>query len=166
MSGQILVSSLFPTTESNSGVENVLVDWHTGDYDYDPIYPNALICPKLHDLQEAAYESDGWKAFNESKDAEEMEKVMLEDLGGADWMHILDCEMTSICTGRTLPDVINDFQFDGDDSMFSRLYRHSTGQLGYVYQFNDNEYAKLSMAPVVKEILETVIRPALRAGSR
>jgi len=166
MSGQILVEALFPTTEDNSGDENVLVDWHTGDYDSDPIYPNSNICPRLGELQKEAVNSKDFQAFNNSVEAQELERVMQDDLGGADWMHILDCQMTSICTGRPLPSVLDDFVEDDDDSMFSRIYRHASDQLGKVYEYNDGEYAKLSMAPVLGEILEKVLLPSLSATSR
>ena len=41
MSGQILVESMFPSAE------RVVVDWHTSDYGYDNVYPNANACPRL-----------------------------------------------------------------------------------------------------------------------
>jgi len=41
MSGQLLTEALFPTTEEMTGEENVLVEWHTADYKYDPIYVSA-----------------------------------------------------------------------------------------------------------------------------
>ncbi|GMI06846.1 hypothetical protein TrRE_jg12384, partial [Triparma retinervis] len=166
MSGQILVEALFPTTEANSGVENVLVDWHTADYDSDPIYPNSKVCPRLNELQAAAYSSLEFQSFNTSAEASYLESIMQEDLGGADWMHILDCQMTSLCTGRPLPSVINDFSEDDDDSNFSRIYRHASDQLGKVYTHNDNEYAKLAMAPVLSSILTSTLLPSLTASSR
>ena len=166
MSGQILVEALFPTTESSSGVENVLVDWHTADYDADPIYPNSKVCPRLQELQDAAVSTPEFQAFNNSAEAQELEKVMLDDLGGADWRHILDCQMTSICTGRPLPSVLNDFVKDDDSSIFSRIYSHASDQLGKVYTLNSNAYAKLAMAPVLSDILTSTLLPSLSATKR
>ena len=87
MSGQLLAEALFNTTEDLTGVENVLVDWHTADYSRDPIYPNSKICPRLKELEGEAKLSNEFIATNSSKEAEEMSRIMEEDWGGADWHH-------------------------------------------------------------------------------
>ncbi|GMH62024.1 hypothetical protein TrLO_g8067 [Triparma laevis f. longispina] len=164
-SGQLLVEALFPTTEDQSGSENVLVDWHTSDYGSDPIYPNSYICPKLTELQNEATSSSEFIAVNTSASALKLNSILDSDLGGADWRHILDCQMTSICTDRSIPSSIDDFGADDDDSIFTQIYDHASWQLAYVYQYNNNAHAKLSMAPVLKEVLETSLTPSLTSAS-
>lgn len=34
----------------------------------------------------------------------------------------MDCQMTAICSDRELPKVIDDFQYDGDESNFTQLF--------------------------------------------
>ncbi|GMH94196.1 hypothetical protein TrVE_jg1257 [Triparma verrucosa] len=165
-SGQLLVEALFPTTEDESSTENVLVDWHTSDYVSDPIYPNSHICPKLTSLENEALASPEFIARNTSTSAAQLNSILKDDLGGADWRHILDCQMTSICTDRSLPPSLSDFVSDDDSSFFTKIYDHASWQLAYVYQYNSNAHAKLSMSPLLREIVVTSLTPSLSSSSK
>lgn len=46
--------------------EEVIVPWHTGDYNLDQIYPNSNVCPRLNTLEDTAYASPEWVAENTS----------------------------------------------------------------------------------------------------
>lgn len=46
--------------------DEVIVPWHTGDYNLDQIYPNSNVCPRLDNLEAVAYASPEWIAENTS----------------------------------------------------------------------------------------------------
>ena len=54
----------------------------------------------------------------------------------------LDCQMTAMCSDRHLPDAINDFKYDNDDSNFSKLYDLTNWMYTFPFGFNDSAYAK------------------------
>ncbi|GMI38051.1 hypothetical protein TeGR_g4455, partial [Tetraparma gracilis] len=166
MSGQILTEALFPTTEELSGSENVLVDWMTGDYSRDPIYPNNKICPRMTELQTNARASEDYLAYINSPEIVELTAILTEDLGGADWTHALDCQMTAVCNDRPIPAAIDDFQSDDDNSIFNRITAHASWLHFAVYDYQDAEYAKIAMAPLLGNILKRSLLPSLTAATK
>ena len=163
MSGQILLTSIFDFDSE----KETSIDYHTADYDADPIYPNGKICPKLDYLESVAVEGDEFVRTNTSADAIRLDDILTgEELVYAPWNNILDCMYTTICNDRPLPTVLDDFVSDEDRTgNFNEIIDHATWQLGYVYEFDDSAYAKLAMAPLMMEVLEE-LRKAKRYSSQ
>lgn len=152
MSGQILITGIFDF----DNVAEAIIDYHTADYDADPIYPNSKICPKLSKLRDDAIKSGDFVNRNTSSAVRSLTEILTgPELGYAPWDHILDCQYTTICNDRPLPDVLNDFTSEEDrESVFNKMIDHSTWELGYVYTYNDAAFSKLAMAPLFQEILD------------
>ena len=120
----------------------------------------------MRDLQSDAESSAEYISYNTSSSIQSLKSTLESSLPGYDWMHLTDCQMTSICNDRYVPPVLSDFKSDGDDSVFSRALDFATWQLGYVYLYNDAEYAKLSMGPLLADMLETSLIPSMSASSK
>lgn len=41
-------------------VSGAVLDWHTGDDEYDYLDPNELVCPRLKELSEEALADPSW----------------------------------------------------------------------------------------------------------
>ena len=81
--------------------------WHTGDYDLDQIYPNSEVCPYLDTLEASIYATPEWIAENSSAFQVNLNRELNDIMGGSGewyWQYIFDCFMTTVCTGRDLPD--------------------------------------------------------------
>ena len=111
MSGQVLLRGMFGTQfvqhlEVNG--KYPIIPLHIADRNRDVLDPDQQLCPKLGDLLKGAYSSKNWELFNHSKEASTLRQFMKEELGGT-MVGAIDCLMTTICTDRELPDVLNDF---------------------------------------------------------
>eukprot|EP00903_Cladosiphon_okamuranus_P013039 g12166.t1 len=144
MSGQILTASMLD-------ISGAVLDWHTGDDKYDYLAPNVDQCPRLAELSEEAFADSTWtdftdgflmKALNDS-----MTNVWEEDVV---WWDVLDCLMTTACTGRELPEEMTEDLFEGAISYSTQQYVHEAS-------FNDAAYGKLAMAKLTLEIRERVV---------
>ena len=62
--------------------DEVIVPWHTGDYNLDQIYPNSQVCPRLNTLEDVAYASSAWVAENTSAEITQL-TANLDQLWGA-----------------------------------------------------------------------------------
>lgn len=190
MSGQVLLRGLLGPElidywENHEGRHPVL-PLHTADRSVDIMAPNEAICPRLAEIRERYENSAAYQTFSQSNETKLLEGFMENVLGrsvGEDY-DIIDCLMTTICTDRTLPDSINDYQTPGrrdlqtdnatnssddrsDDSsddgevdygtnLFQRLYQYGESPLSMLYRANDAEYAKLGMAPLWSEIMSQI----------
>jgi len=118
MSGQILFRGLFGEVFSSDD----MVTLHTADYSSDVLTANYEHCSLLQHLEDDARNSP---EFNEHlKSTQNVMKLWKGQLH-ANETRIVDCLMTTICTDRTLPDAVNDF--DGDEngnSVFAQLVRY------------------------------------------
>lgn len=47
--------------------DEVIVPWHTGDYNLDQIYPNSNVCPRLNQIEDQGYATPEWIAENTSQ---------------------------------------------------------------------------------------------------
>lgn len=68
---------------------------------------------------------------------------------------VMDCLMTNICSDRTLPPILNDF--DGEemgDSFFSHLMNYETWKKHFVFDYNHAAYSKTMSGPLWADILE------------
>ncbi|KAL7463246.1 hypothetical protein ACHAXS_003618 [Conticribra weissflogii] len=178
MSGQILLRGLFGPELLDSmrnDDESTVIRLHTGDYSKDVLSINSGICPRLDELQQEAYGSEEFRKWNEtSAEVAEVRRFVKEEMG-LDMIpsSMLDCLMTTICTDRTLPDFVNDYdgslgpkswaidldQTNANDNkfMFERIANYAIKSHNFPYQYNDGAYAKLGMGPLWKEIVSNIL---------
>jgi len=68
--------------------------------------------------------------------------------------------MTAKCNDRHLPKELQ------DTTTFDDVYEHASWKLAYVYQHNDNSYGKLSMAPLLADVLGNSLKPSLASKTK
>lgn len=149
MSGQVLLRGMFGTQfvqhlEVNG--KYPIIPLHIADRNRDVLDPDQQLCPKLGDLLKGAYSSKNWELFNHSKEASTLRQFMKEELGGA-MVGAIDCLMTTICTDRELPDVLNDFH--GVDPRKRRRLQNDE-------EMQDKEHGKNWGEDLFQRILEFV----------
>ena len=153
MSGQTLLQSLFGTSIStNKDLTRIVV--HTGDYKNDILIPNPSTCPKLNDILIDAKNSKSYQTLV-SKIQSHESMLKYKHLNG-DEKNIMDCLMTTICTDRSLPPGLNDFDGEEGNSTFATLMNYDTLQWGYTFTFNNAQYSKLAIGPLWAEIIDKV----------
>ncbi|KAL7543311.1 hypothetical protein ACHAXR_012620 [Thalassiosira sp. AJA248-18] len=177
MSGQILLRGLFEPELLNSGDdETAVIRLHTGDYHLDHLAINHYACPKTADLYRDAYQSDEYKKWiEESMEVKTVKSFVKEQLDMDEMpFSMLDCMMTTICTDRTLPQALNNFDgslgptpweesvessSDNGDftSMFERIANFAIKNFTFSYKYNDAAYPKLGMGPLWKEIMANIL---------
>lgn len=138
MSGQILLHTFFGIDEE------VIVPWHTGDYSLDQIYPNSDVCPRLDTLEDSIMATPEFVAENTSSKITNL-NYALDSIFGAgywDWYHVLDCVMTTVCTGRPLPDGTT---IPMNESIFNATIEQVMYTEAYLNLYNDSQWAKLAM---------------------
>jgi len=178
MSGQILLRGLFGPellSSMHNDDESTVIRLHTGDYSKDVLSINSAICPRLDELQQEAYGSEEFRNWNEtSAEVVEVRRFVKEELGlDVIPSSMLDCLMTTICTDRTLPDFVNDYDgslgpkswavdqdqtnANGNKFMFERIANYAIKSHNFPYQYNNGAYAKLGMGPLWKEIVSNIL---------
>jgi len=142
MSGQILVHSLFDIPHRE------IIDWHTGDYSIDTLYPNAVACPALKKIAAEAFASEGFASGQQTRNVDELEAVLDSALGEGhwSWRYLLDCFMTTACTGRPIP---REDQY-GSVVLTQQIFDRSIEYMEFVYAYmslyDGARYSKLSMS--------------------
>ncbi|KAL7441335.1 hypothetical protein ACHAXH_005793 [Discostella pseudostelligera] len=186
MSGQILLRGLFEqellAAENND--ETVVIRLHTADYDVDILTPESATCPKTLELYNAAYQSDEYKAWIEkSMEAKTVQSFVKNELGLEEIPpSMLDCLMTTICTDRSLPDSLNDYDgslgstpWDEGDrnrgssmnaitrvgkeytNIFEQITNFVVKNYTFSYKYNNGAFPKLGMGPLWKEIMTNIL---------
>ncbi len=147
MSGQTVLSTLFDVYKQS------IVPWHTGDEAIDQIAPNPTACPALNGVQELSYASPDFLKNNNSAEMNALTS-QLDDILGAGywtWYNVIDCFMTTVCTGREIPAnpttgaVLN-------DEIFNATIRSVEYQYAYNSNYNFSRFAKLGMGNTVYEM--------------
>jgi len=168
-SGQVLLSSMFQPEAVEYrklfGVPPVMKH-HTADRERDILSRyRSKDCPKQTAAIARAYESPEYKDFIESKESQTMLSLIENELepkgihfGG------IDCLMTSFCTDRSLPEVLNDYKIPVDNdseyttkygpNRFERLIHFIYANETFKNTYNDAELSKMDMGPLWLEILE------------
>eukprot|EP00591_Stephanopyxis_turris_P006030 CAMPEP_0195520266 /NCGR_PEP_ID=MMETSP0794_2-20130614/16500_1 /TAXON_ID=515487 /ORGANISM="Stephanopyxis turris, Strain CCMP 815" /LENGTH=578 /DNA_ID=CAMNT_0040649589 /DNA_START=73 /DNA_END=1809 /DNA_ORIENTATION=- len=149
MSGQVLIKSIFDVQTDTT------MKIHTVDYERDILTPSEELCPRLKDLEEDAFSSEEFVAFTTSLESAEILEFLETDLKAtkdAIEHQFTDCLMTTYCTDRSMPNGLNDFERDGDGSMFSRTHEFLTKKYTFPMQYNNAAYSKLGMGPLWHEI--------------
>lgn len=112
MSGQVLLRGLFePELLSAGDDETAVIRLHTADYNQDVLAINHVACPRTLDLYHEAYESDEFKKWTDnSMEVKTVNNFFKDELDMEEIPYsILDCLMTTICTDRTLPEKLNNY---------------------------------------------------------
>jgi len=184
MSGQVLLRGLFEQELlSSSNNETAIIRLHTADYALDVLVPDGKKCPKTHQMKNEAYNSDEYKHWIDNSMEVKMAKTLVKEKLGLDNMpsSMLDCLMTTICTDRSLPDSLNDYDGSlgptpwedslqslstsagevesGDDftAMFERIANFAIKNFTFHYKYNDAAFAKQGMGPLWKEIMANIL---------
>ena len=136
MSGQILLRGLFEKelligdhaaaadTDNDGSSSTAIIRLHTADYANDILTPNPRLCPNTFNLFKSAYTSDEYMRWIEHERVEintidEFIKSNMKLTNGVGAMgNMIDCMMTTICTDRTLPSYINDYDGTLGPTMF------------------------------------------------
>jgi len=114
---------------------NPVITHHTADRRNDILSSvrGKMMCSTQQAAMERSHESDEYQAFINSEESARMRQLIDDELepegvlfGG------LDCLMTSICTDRSIPDVINDYKSekidkndagdDDDNNQYTKKY--------------------------------------------
>eukprot|EP00584_Thalassiosira_punctigera_P025375 CAMPEP_0172576440 /NCGR_PEP_ID=MMETSP1067-20121228/137726_1 /TAXON_ID=265564 ORGANISM="Thalassiosira punctigera, Strain Tpunct2005C2" /NCGR_SAMPLE_ID=MMETSP1067 /ASSEMBLY_ACC=CAM_ASM_000444 /LENGTH=655 /DNA_ID=CAMNT_0013369111 /DNA_START=103 /DNA_END=2070 /DNA_ORIENTATION=- len=174
MSGQILLRGVFePELETTEDDEAAVIRLHTADSHFDILEINRHICPRANDLHDEAYASDEYKNWVDNSVEIQTVKTFLKDQLGLDEMPMamFDCMMTTICTDRSLPSSLNDYdgslgptpyeesQENAGDAtaMFERVANVAIKNFTFPYKYNNAAYAKLGMGPLWKEIMANIL---------
>mmetsp|Transcript_6951 Transcript_6951/g.14781 ORF Transcript_6951/g.14781 Transcript_6951/m.14781 type:complete len:482 (-) Transcript_6951:667-2112(-) len=128
-SGQILLSSMFGPEVVNyrntHNGANPIITHHTADKPNDIMSSKRgkTTCPSQEAMIDRSYKSDEYSAFSKSEESMLMRQLIeneLEPEGGN--FGGIDCLMTSICTDRGLPDILNDYRVGGDQDQYTKKY--------------------------------------------
>jgi len=139
MSGQILLRGLFEkelligdhaaaANNNNRSSSTAIIQLHTADYTNDILTPNPRLCPNTFNLFKSAYTSDDYKRWIEHERVEinTIDKFIKSNMkltnGVGAMGNMIDCIMTTICTDRTLPSYINDY----DGTLGPTMFYHNT----------------------------------------
>lgn len=170
MSGQVLLRGLFGdllkahSEELGTQVDPTIVV-HTADRPNDILSPNAMVCPRLQDLQDEAEQSEEFvNRFVKSAERKELEKMAINELHmDTSNMHffredVQDCMMTTMCNDFDLPQVLDDYgSIDGGSNNFDRLNKFSYQPYNYVLRYSDAAYSKLAFGPMWVNILSNIL---------
>lgn len=164
MSGQVLIRGMFEdllqkhSTQLGNQSEPV-IRVHTADKIRDILSPNPEICPRLRQLWKDAESSREYvERFVKSDEAKAMKQLMA-DLGGEFQEAAQDCIMTTICNDKELPEILNDYGDESDNSQnyLQRLSEFSYLPFNYALMYNDAAYSKLAMGPMWVSILSNIL---------
>lgn len=131
-SGQVLLSKMFGPElllyhRAHNGA-NPIITHHTADRSVDILSSvrGKTMCPTQKAAIKRSEESKEYQAFVNSEENVLMRKLINDELLRGDDVNFggLDCLMTSICTDRNLPDVINDYNKSDevDDNLYTKKY--------------------------------------------
>lgn len=158
MSGQVLLRGMFgPELNDHYSThgEYPVLPLRTADRRRDIVDPNESICPRLAEISEEFFQSEEFQAFNQTEEAISLREFKRNVLKVNGEMMAVDCLMTTMCTDRTLPEPLQDYNPDSV-GMFERLYDWHVKSFTMIYNANDAIYSKLSMQPLWSEIMENI----------
>lgn len=146
MSGQILLHTFFNITEE------VIVPWHTGDYKLDQIYPNSNVCPRLNTLEDSIYDTPEFQQENNSASVKQLNADLDTALGKGywSWNNVFDCFMTTVCSGRSLPDGMT-------DDLFNATIYQTEYEYAYLNLYNNSQWSKLAMGNTAWHVKENIL---------
>ena len=92
----------------------------------DILAPSERKCLRLKQLKEDYYNSKDFLEKEKSNEVKELRQILKNELK-SDVINLRDCIMTTYCTDRTLPEILNDFDGVEDDnskSIFMRFIKY------------------------------------------
>lgn len=142
MSGQSLIHSFFDIHEQS------ILDWHTGDYQLDTLYPNSMVCPRLDNVSSEAFASQGYLSSPPQlmKSQLEVELNSIFGKGSWEWAYMIDCLMTSVCSGHDIPSGSVGSDMMMTNELFSSLTAYQEFDFFYLFTYNRSFYSKLAMS--------------------
>jgi hypothetical protein len=171
MSGQALLRGLFhpilPNKNDKEKDDPVIV-LHTADRDIDILAPNHAVCPRLNEIRKEALLTEEFQNYNNSISVLKIRQMMEQTLGKNFEYDAVDCLMTTICTDRKLPNMLNDYHnkngVESNDfaqrygnNRFERLAELSAKSFIFPFSYNDGLYSKLAMGPLWDYILKNIM---------
>jgi len=170
MSGQVLLRGLFDPElslikenssnkkykgDDNSNLE-IVIPLHIADRERDILDGNGKDCARLDTIKNKAKKSPAYQAFNESQESKDVRKFMENELGmDSSDASPMDCMMCTICTDRTLPAIIDDYDTTRNN-WFTRLIEHEIQQFTIPMKYNNAEWSKLAFGPLWYEIMKNI----------
>lgn len=142
MSGQVFLRGLFGDllhkhAEELGSHTDPTITVHTADRNRDVLSVNKDICPRLEEIEHQIKNSTEYKDKFENSEESKQLTLMIETEFGSDIdsddvrRSLLDCMMSTICTDRTLPKVIDDYGKADQDhyagygvNLFDRLQKY------------------------------------------
>jgi|AntRauTorckE5430_2_1112549.scaffolds.fasta_scaffold09151_2 hypothetical protein len=131
MSGQALLQGLFGELMKDhallsNGKRNAVIRVHTSDHKNDFMEPNPVMCPRLDQILQKSLKSEVYYIdFLHSNEALLMKELADEFMGGWDRHEdpniAMECIMTSICSDKTVPYVLNAEDSANDESLTKRF---------------------------------------------
>lgn len=151
LSGQSLLSGMFKANNDSAVVfeaKDPIIEWHTGDYVLDQIYPNSIVCPALNALEAAAIESVAYQRWHDSSSSKILMNTANAIFGEGmwSWDAVLDCLMTTVCSGREIPG-------DMTQDIFDNLVAHVEYNFSYIALYNNSAWAKVATNQIGYNIL-------------
>lgn len=171
-SGQILLGSLFDIPS-----EDVVLPLITADFSRDVLTPQEDTCPVLKEIYKQAQSSQEYLQILHSSANKDLLKVFANKT--LDWKNpdgdLIDCLMTTYCSDRQdiMPNALwtggsssskEDGVTDDDGSLFSQLFNFFEWKESFHLSYNDAEYSKIGMAPLMAEITE-LLKPTKECTS-
>jgi hypothetical protein len=162
MSGQVLLRSLLDeemTQYYQLTRQHPTIALHIADRDRDIVDANPYDCPRLTDIQQAAMQSPDFRRFDTSEQTQQIQQYLQDTLhmGPETRGSILDCLMTTMCTDRTLPDAIDDY--DGSQNgWFTKAAEYDIETYTKLMKYNASEFAKVALGPLWYEIMRNMNR--------
>lgn len=113
----------------------------------DQIYPNSGVCPRLNTLSTEIYATNDFIKENTSAEIVTLSNNLDQILGQGQWSwnYIFDCMMTTVCTGRPIPDGNAATGVTMNDAIFNATINQVAFQESYLNLYSDSEWAKLAM---------------------
>lgn len=147
-SGQLTLHSMFNISDE------IIIDWHTGDYGLDQIYPNSAVCPRLDVVQGNAYASSEFIAENTSTTVNDLTSTLNNIFGSGywSWYNVLDCLMTTVCTNREVPDSVTGIGQAMNNEIFNATIAQAELTFAYQLLYNDSQYSKLALGNIAWHI--------------
>jgi hypothetical protein len=144
-SGHALVDGLFPPEESNANLDAML-QWHTFDYSNDYIGGNDRNCPMMGYIGNLSNYSPEFMKHKADPALHQLEKDFQKRVGNFSWDSILECLSIARCNDLALPAGV-------DEELFTNVFHEVEVREGLYLTYNESWYAKVTMQPLVAEIL-------------
>lgn len=129
-----------------------MISVHTGDFELDQMDPNKMVCPRIGQVRDEAFQTNEFKQWLQSPRVTALTKI-LDDIYGADewsWGCIFDCTMTSACSNRVIPD--GEGWVKMSDDILKEITKEVELYWKHLFEYNSTEYSTLSMGNIAWQL--------------